>query len=389
MRKLFILMFCVLFCNIYAKRVFVWLPDLNDEQAYSLIAEYNKIITKYDGIVLNYSSNKTIDNISSELYKDKLKCLEKDNTFVIIGFGVGGIIARNLSTYSKNIEAIITISSPNAGSTLLHNVYAGKTYDFFSYASGMCLKAIEQAILSHQQNYESTNNLFNLIEVSANKFRKISINDYLKSNSSLIQSEIYKYLRNNLCVHNILKGSNFLNKLNNRIDSVFHYNIYGVKDNIHSSKLIHSLALINQIQVAHQFIFNSINFSDIDYQEWCFNREKSYNSLKEWDKIYQYLEAGIDVDIATSIGAIEYKIMELNISCWSAKLQYKRYLSYFPFITDNDGFCSEIDIISNTPNQKCTYNIRFPVLNHFNMYSNDALKIFLDRLILENFINLR
>lgn len=382
-------MFCVLFCNIYAKRVFVWLPDLNDEKAYSLIAEYNKIITKYDGIVLNYSSNKTIDNISSELYKAKLKCLEKDNTFVLIGFGVGGVIARNLSTYSKNIEAIVTISSPNAGSTLLHNVYAGKTYDFFSFASRMCLNAMEQTILSHQQNYESTKNLFNLIEISANEFRKISIDDYLQSNSSLIQSEIYKYLRHNSCVHDILKGSNFLNKLNNRVDSVFHYNIYGVKDNIHSSKLIHSLALINQIQVAHQFIFNSINISDIDYQEWYFNREKSYNSLKEWDKIYQYLEAGIDVDIATCIGAIEYKIMEVNIPDWSAKLQYKSDLSYFPFITDNDGFFSERDIISNTPNHKYTYNIRFPVLNHFNMYSNDTLKIFLDRLILENFINLR
>lgn len=297
MKSLFVLFLFLISCNLYSNRIFIWIPDFSNQ--YNLNESFEELVSQTESVVLNYSSQGSLNSITNELYIKFLKPVEMNNSFVIIGFGVGGLIARNLKFNLKNIESIITVATPNAGTQLLRNIYDGKSYDFFSYVRHMSMRAFNETSQLNEYFRElSFDRIISAAEMPLHEYNLRAINNSLISMSGMIESEVTKYLSNGVLSRDVLPYSYFLQSINTGLKTVKHYNIYIDDAGNNSKETTHALALINQIELGCRFASSTLSDINPAISDISMLKESIYSVCHNWENIFQYLYCGIHLDIA-------------------------------------------------------------------------------------------
>ena len=222
----------------------------------------------------------------SNLYVNYLKPNEELDSFILIGHSMGGLIARSMQRLSTKVKAIITIGTPNSGSTLLYNLLNGKSYDFFSNAILNANKAIDVSLVSDIFSGIPVTTLAAPIILPISIFKKNTLNNTLQLLKMTYQSGIGIYALSHPCIRDMLPDSKYLRDLNSINTTVPHINIYGAEnnwqvvramgslskiselknsENIDKSydqefipKIHAGLAFINQIQLAHNLVYNAL-----------------------------------------------------------------------------------------------------------------------------------
>jgi len=385
----------------FAQKKYIWLRGLESENCLNSPEVYQQSLTASNGYVIDYKLNNTISGIASKIYHDSIKPVEHENEFVVIGFGMGGLIARSLQFYSPKIKAIITIGTPNAGSVWLKNTLSGKTYDYFSKAISMITQAVDYSLYSGVFNDVSIATLAAPIALPISIFKNTTVTGTLNELKLAWQTGMSVYALNHPCIRDMLPGSAFL--------TVPHINIYGAEDYWQVLRVVGSLsnnaklnnqqrsdkgcdqkyitqmqaglAFVSQIQHAHHLVYNVLSIASCTNPRIWLTRELVHNASLEWDVVHRYLDVGMHADFARSMGAVEYWLLDFCILTGidMQKLTCKK--TYFPYKLDNDGIFSRQDVVSGINTSNRTQHVKVMGVNNQEMGNHIKMKKLLEDII--------
>lgn len=394
----------------FSQKNFIWLHGLEGEKGPNTWDIYQQHLTPTNSFIFEYPSNNSIQGIASGLYQNAVKSIENDSGFVIVAHSMGGLVARTLSDFTPKIKGIITVGTPNAGSVLLKNTLSGKTYDFFNQAIRMASGAIDNSLLSGIFCGIPVTTIAAPIVIPVTIFKNSTRDGMLYTLKITLQNGMGIYALAHPCIRDMLPGSNFLQNLNAKSETVAHINIYGAEDNWQVVRAIGSLsriadvknhqhmdvsfdetffpkfqsglAFICQIQQAHNLVYKALAIPAV-FMPWIWlTRELVLKARLEWDAVYRYLEVGIHADFAMNMGAVEYLLRDYCIPTGidMQKLTCKK--SYLPYIIENDGILSRHDVISGIKPKYNTYNIRVQGVNHQEMGNHINMRKLLENIII-------
>ncbi len=409
MKKTFIMIFLLISLVSFSANKYIWLHGLEGEKGPNIWDIYQQMLTATNGYILEYPSNNSISAIASILYLNHLKPIEQHDSFILIGHSMGGLVARSMQRLSPHVKAIITIGTPNSGSTLLQNTLNGKIYDFFSNAMKNANKAIDVSLVSGIFSGIPVTTIAAPIILPISIFKNITLNKTLQLLKVTYQSGIGIYALSHPCIRDMLPGSKYLTDLNSKQTTVPHINIYGAEnnwqvvramgslnriaevkspDNIDKSydqefipQIQAGLAFIYQIQSAHNLVYNALAVPAI-FMPWIWlTRELVLKARFEWDALSRYLDVGMHADFATNMGAIEYRLQNycIPIGLDLRKLTCKQM--YLPYILENDGILSKKDVVSSLQTGNNLYHVQVVGVNHQEMGNHIEIRKLLDGII--------
>lgn len=409
MKKTFIIYYLLISLVSFSTNKYIWLHGLEGEKGPYTWDIYQQELTGINGYIYKYPSNNSITEIASTLYVNYLKPIEKHDSFILIGYSMGGLVARSMQRLSPNVKAIITVGTPNSGSTLLQNTLNRKMYDFFSNAIKNANKAIDVSLGSDIFSGISVTTLAAPIILPVSIFKNITLNNTLQGLKITYQSGIGIYALSHPCIRDMLPESKYLRDLNSINTTVPHINIYGSEKNwqvvramgslskiselknptnIDKSydqefipKIQAGLAFIYQIQLAHNLVYTALGVPAI-FMPWIWmTRELVLTARLEWDALSRYLDVGMHADFAKNMGAIEYRLQNycVPLGVDLRKLSCKQM--YLPYILENDGILSKKDVVSSLQTGNITYHVRVVGVNHQEMGNHIEMRKLLDGII--------
>lgn len=409
MKKTFIINFLLISLVSFSANKYIWLQGLEGEKGANIWDIYQQELTGTNGYIYKYPSNNSISEIASNLYVNYLKPNEELDSFILIGHSMGGLIARSMQRLSTKVKAIITIGTPNSGSTLLYNLLNGKSYDFFSNAILNANKAIDVSLVSDIFSGIPVTTLAAPIILPISIFKKNTLNNTLQLLKMTYQSGIGIYALSHPCIRDMLPDSKYLRDLNSINTTVPHINIYGAEnnwqvvramgslskiselknsENIDKSydqefipKIHAGLAFINQIQLAHNLVYNALAIPAIFIPWIWLTRELVLKARFEWDALSRYLDVGMHADFTKTMGGIEYRLQNCCIPMGSDLRKLNCKQMYLPYILENDGILSKKDVVSFLQTGNTTYHVQVGGVNHEEMGNHIEIRKLLDGII--------
>lgn len=408
--KFFVLLYFLLISTgVFPAKVYIWLHDINEGKGSNICDIYQEHITNSNGYILEYSSNNGISNIAENLYNNKIRLIEDGNDIILIGYGMGGLIARSIQLLSPHVKGIITIGTVHAGSTLLKNTLNGEVYDYFSKAIRMVNAAIDKSLRTDVFSKPTVSIIAAPIVMPVTKFKVTVVERTLNNLKITYQAGIGVYALSHSCIRDMLPNSTYLKTLNAKPTNVPLLNIYGSEDywqvvravgtltntaevkspkNIDKSfdiefvtKMQSALGIIYQIQNAHNIVYNNLALPAIFMPSIWQERELVLNARYEWSAVYRYLETGMQADFAFNMGAVEYRLQNYRVPEKLAISQLNSTHKYLPYMLENDGFISRDDVITPLLSGMSVHNIRVVGVNYQEMGNHIEMRKLLEGII--------
>ena len=257
MKKIYLFICLMVVMSGSTKEKYIWLSGPEGNKGLHTWGIYQQTITSSNGWILNYQLNNSITGIASKIYLDDIKPIEHEFEFVVIGHGMGGLIARSLQFYTPCIVSVITVGTPNMGSVLLKNVLSGRTYDYFSVAIRKSTAAIEKSFHPGIFGFSPLLTLAIPFESPINIYKNKIVNQVLNEAKLTYQAGMGYFALSYPCIRDMLPDSEFLKNLNSKTGTIPHINIYGAEDYWQVLRSVGSLSDIaevkNQQNIDHCF----------------------------------------------------------------------------------------------------------------------------------------
>lgn len=412
MKILLLLLTCIIYVNSNASTKYIWLHGIESEGDRNPWKIYKNFYSPNHGYIFNYKPNRSIRIIASEIYQNNLKQFEDSNRIVIVGHNMGGLIARSIQLQAKSVSGIVTIGTPHNGSTLLKNIFKGRSFDFFNHALRKIDNAFEQSKAATQTEAVHAT-FFSLLENSKMAEIKKGTEKNLVTLKTTYNSLINQIARSQPSVLDLIPNSAYLKNINAAPHNVPIINIYGAEhyrqtvramgsysrfnevrnaantdtsyDETFIAGLNIALSMINQLQNAHKIIYNILAVPALATPHIWLCRENIHSANKEWGVVYRYLDVGMHADFASNMGAVEYKQVNLCIPTRVDLFNLNAIRKMKPHIIDNDGILSSNDAkLNESISNVRVYNIRADGVNHFEMGNHIKM-----RKIMHDIINLQ
>jgi len=395
-----------------AGRQYIWL-QAEDSSVGGFTAEaYQQLLTPNNGHVLFYNSELPISSAAKRLYENHLKNRQDNHEIIVIGHGLGGLIARSLQSLSKSIRGIITICTPHNGSVLFANVLNAKSYNYFKHLIAKINSALCESGKFTELRGPFSNVLSGPLEQIQQQFKQLLSESCILASNKAYQNSIESFALNQISHHELLPQSNFIKKINEISQDVPLINIYGSEDpwqtvrltrSYHNSKdkqhkqlsqpefdehdvkeICRTMATVRGMQHLYQNIYNALAIPAVFHPQLWFTRESLLKTRYQWDDIYRYFEVDIHADFASAMGAIDYRLRNY---CRPTGVNTKELIcenKYLPYITENDGILSVRDVTFKGRSNSSVFTLRAQGVN-FNEISNHwVMKRILHQIIREN-----
>lgn len=409
MKSLIIISFLLIATKVFSGQKYIWLHGLEGEKGLNTWDIYQQLLTKDNGYVFEYSSNKSIPGIAENIYANQLSLIEGNDNLILIGHSMGGLVARSLQLLSPRVKGVITVGTPNSGSILLYNTLNGKTYDYFSKAIRIVNTAIDKSMMSGILSGPPVTCIALPIVAPLGTLKNIVVERTLNVLKLTYQAGIGIYALSHPCISDMMPGSAYLRTLNSQPSKIPFIIIYGsedywqviravgslknvaeVKKSVNMdktydmefiSKIQAALGIIYQVQNAHNLVYNALAIPAI-FLPWIWlTRELVLDARYEWNAVYRYLETGIHADFATNMGAIEYRLQNYCVPDENNPVKLKCIQGYLPYILENDGILSKNDIVYPPLSGTNIHYIRVTGVNHQEMGNHIEMRKLLEGII--------
>jgi hypothetical protein len=406
MKLVFVL---ILLCNhnwSIAEKKYIWLQGIEYQDILIPSEIADKIFKNSNYHIIEYSSDRSINRIAISIYENHLKTLERNNEIILIGFGMGGLVARSLKNMSNSVIGIITIGTAHNGSVLLNNAMNGKDFNLFGRLIGYAIKAFDESMLATKDLTYPASTLTKPIMNPILYFKNESTEKTFTKLKETYHIATGLYGLNYISVFDLIPNSNYIKNINDVTLDVPLVNIYGTEDywqvlrtissfnNLNSQtsdefefdkvlfpQIYRALATIMMVQQTHNITYNSFAVLAKHFPSIWHTRESVLKARYNWDQIYRYIDVDIHMDFAVLMGAIEQRYMNFCTPLPTDIKQLKCTMKYLPFTIENDGIYSRFDMTFKAKSSSRVYNLNATGLNHSENSNHHTIKNIIQKIV--------
>ncbi len=393
----------------HAEKKYIWLYEKESNSLPNKWENYHQIITPNNGIVIGYTSDLSIHGIAARLYENHLKHLEENDEIILIGHGIGGLVARSLKNLSKSVTGIITIGTAHNGSELLRNAMNGKAINLFAHLTVKVNKAFDESTWAALNSAPHASTLAKPLVQQVNYLKNKLQGGTLSALNEIFRTSTEFNALNQSNVYDLLPNSRYIKKNNETILDVPMVNIYGSEDprqvvramgtqsklkNVMSVALpdeefdreflpgiYSSLAAIRKVLQTHNIVYNALAVPAKFSPTIWFTRELILKAHYNWVEIYRYLDVDMDSDFALIMGAVDYKFQNYCIPSVIDPTIRICKMKYLPYMLENDGLYSKTDVLFKGKRSSPVFNVKAQGVNHLEMRNHPVIANILHQII--------
>ena len=399
-----------------AQKKVVWLHGLQGDQTPSTWDMYQKYFTSSNGEVVKYTSVfNSIKSAANDLTNTKINPNNQD--LILVGHSMGGLVSRSIQLNNPMVKGMISAGSPNQGSNLIANAISGNVFNVIEIGVNKSSTAIDKSLTAAVFCAPPVSIIAAPIAAGISTFKNAALGE-LGVVKDVLGAAITIYSTITPCTQDLLPTSTYIQESQNQYINVPYINIYGAEDywqvvriagaflNMKKVKdpanmdvsfdetyfptMYSALSITNQIQTAHNDVYNALVYPAI-IMPWIWaTRELVLNARYDWDGVYRYIETDMHNNFAGMVGANSY---ELRSYCTREWVDVDPYLpvkgidkvvspssnstnghwvtvchtSYVPITLEHDGILNSKEVIVPESNGSKIINKRVPGVNHQEM----------------------
>jgi len=421
---LFILLLIVIGAN--AQKKVVWLHGLQGDQTPSTWDMYKTYFTPSNGEVIKYPSVfNSIKSAANDLTNTKINPANQD--IILVGHSMGGLVSRSILQNNSKVKGLISAGSPNQGSSLISNAISGNVFNVFEIGVNKSSTAIDKSLTAAVFCAPPVSTIAAPIALGISTFKNIVLVG-LTAAKGLLGFGISIYSTITPCTQDLLPTSTYIKESQNQYINVPYINVYGAEDywqvvriagaflnmskvkdpvNIDVSydeayfpTMYSALSVTNQIQTAHNDVYQALIYPAI-VMPWIWaTRELVLSARHDWDGVYRYLETDMHNNFAGMVGANSYELRTYYVEVWVVddpnQLLVKGFnkiaapdptkghwetvarTSYVPITLEHDGILTSKAVIVPESKGVKIFNKRVPGVNHQEMGNNIEMRKLFD-----------
>ena len=417
LKKYIILNFLLIVIAANAQKKVVWLHGLQGDQTPSTWDMYQTYFTPTNGEIVKYQSVfNSIKGVANDLTNSKINPANQD--LILVGHSMGGLVSRSIQQNNTKVKGIISAGTGNQGSDLIANALSGKVFNVFQIGVEKSNTAIDKSLTATVFCAPPVSIIAAPVAVGISTFKSIALVG-LGAVKDILGFGISVYSTITPCTQDLVPTSTYITESQNQYINVPYINIYGAEDywqvvriagaflNMDKVKnpvnmdvsydqayfptMYSALSITNQIQTAHNDVYQALVYPAI-VMPWIWaTRELVLSARHDWDGVYRYLETDMHNNFAGMVGANSYELRSYCVEEWviddpnqpielvkglnriaapdpsNGHWETVCHTSYVPITLEHDGIlASKAVIIPQNKGVKIT-NIRVPGVNHQEM----------------------